>query len=557
MFFCSGRDSDSTDLTSSLSSSTAPTPHATNNEPTGKFFRQTSNEGQFSSSSGSLEALSRRSSNPDAAESVEVKRETSNPLVNQPSTERTRNTCACSCSGWAEFYIRRPTGNMSWIMRIQNHIISDSGSNDVPLHDLISIFMPSMGGIYNSMSPDPSFFSTPMPSNTKPVTSVLHARAFARSDDDREAGQQHRPEHMIKLPDAQPTQQEVVHGRIDGIVDTEEADDGDDDGASSDIGEQEQMQQMRQRSATETAVTLATCSSGPINIPRTMDKHKIPSGSFSDVEPEDDGDDEKDDTDLDENDTRSRNPVRRVNSSPEMSSNWRHGYSKGGLSTTGPVNPTHGSITTAQPTIDDDTAFISDDAQQQKKKNFGKDMRVSCEAIPEEIADSTPPNQTVAFARAAAIDGDQKHMLTLDVVKAHQLELQSNKLSVQNTLLPLASLPTKGLAPTTSEILLSGPHNHPPKKQHSADDAINVQAQQSQQHQKSDKIKPNIEKTKLASKPPQSPTPLSPRLLVKSTSSKLSVGGEFPRGRSKTISVMRGSEQDNRDNSKWPFRGSK
>lgn len=28
--------------------------------------------------------------------------------------------CHCICQGWAEIYLRRPTGNISWIMRIAN-----------------------------------------------------------------------------------------------------------------------------------------------------------------------------------------------------------------------------------------------------------------------------------------------------------------------------------------------------------------------------------------------------------------------------------------------------
>ena len=27
-------------------------------------------------------------------------------------------TCQCSCIGWVEVYIRRPTGNVSWIMEV-------------------------------------------------------------------------------------------------------------------------------------------------------------------------------------------------------------------------------------------------------------------------------------------------------------------------------------------------------------------------------------------------------------------------------------------------------
>lgn len=28
--------------------------------------------------------------------------------------------CHCICQGWAEINIRRPTGNISWVMRIEN-----------------------------------------------------------------------------------------------------------------------------------------------------------------------------------------------------------------------------------------------------------------------------------------------------------------------------------------------------------------------------------------------------------------------------------------------------
>lgn len=65
---------------------------------------------------------------------------------------------------------------------------------------------------------------------------------------------------------------------------------------------------------------------------------------------------------------RSRNPVRRTNSSPEMSASWKN------------------------PFMNDSKSL--DDEGQKKNKNYTKDMRVSCEAIPEEISGlgTTPPN---------------------------------------------------------------------------------------------------------------------------------------------------------------------
>lgn len=65
--------------------------------------------------------------------------------------------------------------------------------------------------------------------------------------------------------------------------------------------------------------------------------------------------------------TKSRNPVRRSNSSPEMSASWKHPFlhQKG--------------------TEGDDNQNLEDD-NGKKNKMYSKDMRVSCEAIPEEIA---------------------------------------------------------------------------------------------------------------------------------------------------------------------------
>lgn len=50
--------------------------------------------------------------------------------------------CACWCQGWAEIYVRRPTGDMSWIMRIQNQMQFES-SFDFPIHDITSLYMPT------------------------------------------------------------------------------------------------------------------------------------------------------------------------------------------------------------------------------------------------------------------------------------------------------------------------------------------------------------------------------------------------------------------------------
>lgn len=69
----------------------------------------------------------------------------------------------------------------------------------------------------------------------------------------------------------------------------------------------------------------------------------------------------------DDDGTKSRNPVRRSNSSPEMSASWKNPF-------------LHQKVTEGE---DNQT---SEEDSGKKNKLYSKDMRVSCEAIPEEIA---------------------------------------------------------------------------------------------------------------------------------------------------------------------------
>lgn len=65
--------------------------------------------------------------------------------------------------------------------------------------------------------------------------------------------------------------------------------------------------------------------------------------------------------------TKSRNPVRRSNSSPEMSASWKIPFLH-------------------QKVADGEDNQTSEEDGSKKNKVYSKDMRVSCEAIPEEIA---------------------------------------------------------------------------------------------------------------------------------------------------------------------------
>lgn len=49
--------------------------------------------------------------------------------------------CACFCQGWAEIYVRRPTGDMSWMMRIQNSMQFENPI-DFPAQEITALYMP-------------------------------------------------------------------------------------------------------------------------------------------------------------------------------------------------------------------------------------------------------------------------------------------------------------------------------------------------------------------------------------------------------------------------------
>lgn len=333
----SGEISESSDFVSSNSSSMA-TPFGMNSD-TNKFFKSTSNEGRFNSS-GSLDALSRRGSNPDtldhSSETVSKHGSISHPMYLSPqqSIERIKQVCICACSGWAEIVIRRPTGNMSWIMKIQNHIALDSLSCDVPLQDLINMCTPSLGEIYNFQD---VLNEEPLWSSNVNITNQ-HISLVAESAK-KKVTVESQPVKTIETTDKkqEPTPSAVTTStqKTDTITINTAASEGSSSNAHS--------------------------LSGPINIPKGAHTEKIPSGSFSDVEPDDD---DGNGVAFDENESKSRNPVRRVNSSPEMSSNWRHpfiGQKPNQTQTTGVNVVTHNSG-------DDDFSIDSD--QQQKKKNL-------------------------------------------------------------------------------------------------------------------------------------------------------------------------------------------
>lgn len=240
-------------------------------------------------------------------------------------------------------------------------------------------------------------------------------------------------------------------------------------------------------------------STPPIDIPASQQKTEY-EGDSENGENTGDADVSFDD---DPDSNRSRNQVRRVHSSPEMSSNWKNNFMgksmKGGDS---------------KDTTDEDT--IVEESQQKKKS---KDTKVSCEAIPEEIT-------TMASS------------------------------SEDNCERPVLYTSISATEPANVSIV--------PKKQFSADDSLQYRRESGVIHESrmfGSTLNRNTEFQKVLTKPPHIPQPLSPRILYKSGKqiSMIETGDNedsSTRGRSKTISVIGrdiNTELDQRRNTATEF----
>ncbi|KAG7209739.1 hypothetical protein KM043_011368 [Ampulex compressa] len=311
--------------------------------------------------------------------------------------------CACWCQGWAEIYVRRPTGDMSWIMRIQNSMQFET-LMDFPIYDIMALYM----------------LNQDLPSNKQQESMSEY------SGDEAEDS-------------------------VDKNIDQPQSD----------------------HSSMMKSVTSSSVSSGPIAIPSSPVRPSPSRQSSRDsLESLEEGE---------EDIRRSRNPVRRSNSSPEMSANWKNPFlSKEKLS--------------LQQQVDRDLSSVDLDAELKKhaKNAYTKDMRVSCEAIPEEIfgMGTTPPSSDNAADHPTGLRSQRSYPGATQVT-------QTIAMSTSNTVPP---------SPTT----MQAPGNF-----------LGIQARTTQ-----------IQST--MAKPPQSPTQIYSRLSSLDASQKqtsVSVESKPPIGR--------------------------
>ncbi|XP_058129773.1 tuberin [Anopheles ziemanni] len=730
----SANESDSTDLTtsSSTSSSTAATPFpagphsahsagpmsagaggsaSTVGSSTGgnRFFRQGSQEGY---SSGSLEALSRRGSNPDSVDhggppgaaggagGGELLRTSSLVAPRGPpglmatignrlilpqqlggsmtaggsssssgiGFDRPVQPCACVCTGWAEVSVRRPTGYTSWITRIQSQVSHDILGGDVALQDLTCLFSPSVGGgmigsefsTYSGASVPHGYGAagdslTPFGSNAD-IPATMTDR-FAHSDAPNAGSvDQMNPPSNVASPPVSASAIGAVGSRAkvsisDDVFELTKKSDPKKKHSVEEEHEQSEDEELKNVLQAGESGSLSGGGSGPINIPRNKHPAAVSDDDDDGDEDDDDDDDDDDDGEDDSDDERRessgrgryddhhegvvfddpegrsmRKTVRRVNSSPEMGSKWNSKYlskaaakadisgppltmvdaGAGGGGGGGGVgtNETFTNTTVNAP-VQPEGSMV----EKKKSSTYGKG--VSCEAIPEEIAGSTPPPPSMLRTLGAAPTVDPILSTVAPTVRGtmaakHQAEFSAAKSAITTSLPETNTLepPAGGLAP---------------RKQHSADDAMAPGTNQSRstlldggasnetinlppgtgaasmvpaantiapialhpitQTSSASALSLKLPMEKVTSKPPQSPVPLSPRLLARNTAnlkqsnsgtaspsfpSMMAGGGigggtgiggagsndnDVPRGRSKTISTVR--EHYSRDGSKW------
>ena len=91
----------------------------------------------------------RRGSNSDRGEATSIENKPEElskleSLLGNRKHEKKQNLelCSCWCNGWAEIHVRRPSGEVSWITRIQNASLTSESHAEFPLSDLTTLFHP-------------------------------------------------------------------------------------------------------------------------------------------------------------------------------------------------------------------------------------------------------------------------------------------------------------------------------------------------------------------------------------------------------------------------------
>ncbi|CAK1546878.1 unnamed protein product [Leptosia nina] len=248
--------------------------------------------------------------------------------------------CPCWCARWAQLHVRSPTGDVSWLLRMQNHI--SSAQQEWPLQDVLALLSP----------PPPRGSSAPRAGTAHAASATDLASEESRSSRQSHASDLHKSssDSVVASERRQPT--------------------------SHSTGLNSQQTRM---------------STQPINIPHSPQRQSS-SSTVAD-----------DDLLLIVPEGKTRHPVRRSNSSPEMSSSWKvvareteaagaetESISRNGTGATDEELVVNVDDMILLPVCEPTSASMTMHATKKAAKK--SDMRVSCEAIPEETGTSPQPH---------------------------------------------------------------------------------------------------------------------------------------------------------------------
>ncbi|KAK9888340.1 hypothetical protein WA026_000595 [Henosepilachna vigintioctopunctata] len=314
-------------------------------------------------------------------------------MVTPDSDKYEKPLCACWCQSWAEIFVRRPTGDMSWVMRIQNTLSSKSLISEFPLKELTNLFMSSMSSTHENVS--------------NPSGSRTNSSEETTTDDSNRIDKEEQSSYIPMSIPTSPARQSPSRQSSGNSAASEDIENIYDDGS------------------------------------------------------------------------KLRNPVRRSNSSPEMS-NWKNPF----------LHSKH----------DDDKSQEDDFGK--KGKLYSKDMRVSCEAIPEEIAGTTPPSSDAVLPPLApAQTAQHPSLLTCHSYPGSSPPVESNK--------------AYQTVPASPSVLAVASQPFPPKSSLSKNSSSDLSTESVKSDKDKDQSKNLGVLSKLqpvSSKPPQSPTQTTQRI---------------------------------------------
>ncbi|XP_050670637.1 tuberin [Leptidea sinapis] len=295
--------------------------------------------------------------------------------------------CECWCARWAQLHVRSATGDVSWLLRMQNHITA-SQLQECDLQDMLTVISPPLAAGVNNVA-----VGGPLANNTGAGAPGGHNMA-AGAPGGKPASAQ-LTTHAASATDLATEESKLNRQTQQHATDLHKS-------SSDSVVASDRLQ----ASPGAPRPHPARISTQPINIPGSPQRTSAPADA-ADI-----------DVLLFATEGKSRHPVRRSNSSPEMSTSWK-------LTSREPPSPAPcpAPAPSARPYLelaDPEEMILLPSCEPTsasmtmhacKKAAKKSDMRVSCEAIPEEMS-GTSPQPLPLVQKSEQQNKQHPHLLT-------------------------------------------------------------------------------------------------------------------------------------------------